>query len=160
MRGTSWRVWIETLGVEEGPHAGVLAHHQCHLWNQDLHLYLWNLLEEIVKSWNLEVHITIPQKNTNDWKRVSGISSFLSNHRSIHFTSRVCRGWCIKFATGLNGRFTTISSYFVDKYLVIFHKTDVQTVILRCWTGLYLIWFKSYATNTKNEKKPKQVQKA
>jgi len=21
VRGTSWRVWIETLGVEEGPHA-------------------------------------------------------------------------------------------------------------------------------------------
>ena len=63
------------------------------------------------------------------------------------------RGWCIKFATGLNDRFLTISSDFVANYIDIFHKTVVQMVILRCWTGLYLIWFKSYATNTKNQKK-------
>ena len=44
----------------------------------------------------------------------------------------------------VNGRFTTISSHFVDKYLVIFHKTDVQTVILRCWAGLNLNWIKSF----------------
>ena len=41
-------------------------------------------------------------------------------------------GWCIKFATGLNGRFTTISSHFVVNYIDIFHKTVVQSVILRC----------------------------
>ena len=69
------------------------------------------------------------------------------------------RGWCIKFATGLNGRFTTISSHFVANYIDIFHKTVVQTVILRCWTGLYLIWFKSYATNTKNEKNQRKCKK-
>ena len=62
------------------------------------------------------------------------------------------RGWCIKFATGLNNRFTTICSHFVANYIDIFHKTVVQTVIFRCWTGLYLFWFKSYATNKKNEK--------
>ena len=62
------------------------------------------------------------------------------------------RGWCIKFATGLNGRFTTISSHFVANYIDIFHKTVVQMVILRCWTGLYLIWFKNYATNNKKQK--------
>ena len=33
--------------------------------------------------------------------------------------------------------FPTLSSHF-------FAKTEVQTVILRCWTGLYLYWFKSY----------------
>ena len=44
---------------------------------------------------------------------------------------------------------------------MLYHKTVVQTVILRCWTDLYLIWFKSYATNKKqNEKKTKKVQKA
>ena len=66
------------------------------------------------------------------------------------------RGWCIKFATGLNGRFTTISSHFVANYIDIFHKTVVQTVILRCWTGLYLIWKQ---TKYKKRKKPKKVQK-
>ena len=31
----------------------------------------------------------------------------------------------------INGRFPTISSHF---FANIFHKTEVQTVILRCWT--------------------------
>ena len=56
-------------------------------------------------------------------------------------------------------RFTTISSHFVANYIDIFQKTEVYTVILRCWTGLYLIWFKSYATNTKNEKKQRKCKK-
>ena len=42
--------------------------------------------------------------------------------------------------------FTTISSHFVDTYLYIFHKTEDQMVILRCWTGLNHNWFKSYDT--------------
>ena len=32
--------------------------------------------------------------------------------------------------------FSTISSHFFAIYICIFHKTEVQTVILRCWTGL------------------------
>ena len=47
------------------------------------------------------------------------------------------------------GRFTTISSRFSTIYINIFHKTEVQTVILRCWTGLYFNWFKSYDTKCK-----------
>ena len=42
--------------------------------------------------------------------------------------------------------------------MIIFHKTEVQLVILRCWTGLYLNWCKSYDKNekhTKNTKNPK-----
>ena len=35
-------------------------------------------------------------------------------------------------------------------YINIFHKT-VQIVILRCWMGLYLNWFKSYDTNEKKK---------
>ena len=31
----------------------------------------------------------------------------------------------------------------------IFHKTEVQTVILRCWTAPNLNWFKSYGTKCK-----------
>ena len=31
-----------------------------------------------------------------------------------------------------NGRFLTISSHFFAKYMNMFHKTEVQTVILRC----------------------------
>ena len=33
---------------------------------------------------------------------------------------------------------------FFAKYMVIFHKTDIQTVILRCLTSLNLNWYKSY----------------
>ena len=41
------------------------------------------------------------------------------------------------------GRSSTISSHFFAIYMNTFHKTEVQTVILRCWTGLNLNWFKS-----------------
>ena len=43
-----------------------------------------------------------------------------------------------------NCRFTTISSQISAIYMNIFHKTVVQAVILRCWMGLHLNWFKSY----------------
>ena len=46
----------------------------------------------------------------------------------------------------LNCNFTTISSHFLAIFINIFHEKEVQTVILRCWTGLYLNWFKSYVT--------------
>ena len=37
--------------------------------------------------------------------------------------------------------------------MFIFHKTEVQTVILKCLTGLNLDWFKSYDTKRKKLKK-------
>ena len=46
----------------------------------------------------------------------------------------------------INGSFLTLSSHLFANYMIIFHKTEVQTVILRCWMGLYLNWFKSYDT--------------
>ena len=65
------------------------------------------------------------------------------------------RGWCIKFATHkwplqlTKVHFMTISSRFFANYFDIFHKTEVQTVILKWWTGLNLNWLKSYDTNRK-----------
>jgi hypothetical protein len=44
----------------------------------------------------------------------------------------------------INDRVTTISGHFFAICIFIFHKTEVQTVILRCLTGLNLNWFKSY----------------
>ncbi len=38
---------------------------------------------------------------------------------------------------------------FVCNYMNIFQKAEVLTVILRCWTGLDLNWFKSYDTKCK-----------
>ena len=39
----------------------------------------------------------------------------------------------------------------------IFHKTEVQLVILRYWIGLKLYWFKSYDTNSKKCKNAKNA---
>ena len=66
-------------------------------------------------------------------------------------------GWSPKFATRLNIRFTTTSGHFFANYMSIFHKTEVQTVILRCWTSLYLNWFKSYERNAKKRKNAKNA---
>ena len=38
----------------------------------------------------------------------------------------------------------TISGHFFASCMVIFHKTEVQKVILRCLTGLHLDWFRLY----------------
>ena len=39
--------------------------------------------------------------------------------------------------------------FLATTYMTIFHKTEVQTVILRCLTGLNLDWFKSYDSKYK-----------
>ena len=43
-----------------------------------------------------------------------------------------------------NAQFTTIAGQSFANCMFIFHKTEFQTVILRCLTGLNLDWFKSY----------------
>ena len=47
------------------------------------------------------------------------------------------------------GCFRTISGHFFANYMSIFHKSEVQMVILRCLTGLNSDWFKSYDTKCK-----------
>ena len=44
----------------------------------------------------------------------------------------------------INGHFRTISGHFLANYIKIFHKKEVQTVILRCLVCLNLNWIKSY----------------
>ena len=41
----------------------------------------------------------------------------------------------------------TIFGHFFANYMVIFHKTEVQTVILRHLTSLNVNWIKSYGIN-------------
>jgi hypothetical protein len=53
----------------------------------------------------------------------------------------------------IDGRFTISFGHFFPNCMNIFYKTEVQTVIFRCLTGLNLNWFKSYET------KPKKIQK-
>ena len=48
-------------------------------------------------------------------------------------------------------------AFFFANYINTFHKTEVHRVILRCWTGLNLHWFKSYDTNEKHEKRAKNT---
>ena len=43
-----------------------------------------------------------------------------------------------------NAHFTNISGHFFANCMFIFHKNEVQTVILRCLAGLKLDWFKIY----------------
>ena len=57
----------------------------------------------------------------------------------------------------INGRFTTIFGHFFANCMNIFHKTEVQTVIFRCLTGLNLNWFKSYDTKCKKNKNAKNT---
>ena len=49
----------------------------------------------------------------------------------------------------INDHFTTISGHFFAIYMKIFHKMEVQTVNLRCWTSLNHDWYNSYDTKCK-----------
>ena len=56
----------------------------------------------------------------------------------------------------INGRFTTIFGHFFANCFCDFHKTEVQTVIFRCLTGLDFNWIKSYDTKRKKILKHKK----
>ena len=45
--------------------------------------------------------------------------------------------------------FTTTSGHFSPNCMFIFHKKEVQTVILRCLMGLNIDWFKNYGLRCK-----------
>ena len=62
---------------------------------------------------------------------VVGNFHFLRTHTKISTLVYIHRDCKPKFATGLNVRFTTISSQCFVNYMNFFHKTEVQTVILR-----------------------------
>ena len=55
----------------------------------------------------------------------------------------------ILFWYWINSHFTTIIYHFSVNYVFIFHKTEFQTVILRCLTSLNLNWCKYYDTKRK-----------
>ena len=49
----------------------------------------------------------------------------------------------------INGHFMTITGHFLANFKFIFHKTEVQTVVLRCWPSLNLNWNKFYNLKSK-----------
>jgi hypothetical protein len=56
-----------------------------------------------------------------------------------HFVIQKAENFCL-----INGHLKTISGHFFANYIDVFHKTEDQTVILRCLTCLNLNWIKSY----------------
>ena len=44
---------------------------------------------------------------------------------------------------------------FLANYIFIFHKTEIQTVVLRCLMSLNLNWYRSYDKKHKNTKNAK-----
>ena len=119
-------------------------------------LYFWpsdDILREFLSHIKVNTFIFclgfnyIPKKHEFQWIKIK-IESDLKT--SVLKLTADCLP---KFATGLNVHFRTISSHFFANYMNIFHKTEVQSVILRCWTGLKLNWFKSYDTNANKRKK-------
>ena len=57
----------------------------------------------------------------------------------------------------VNGHFTTISGHFCAKYMKIFNKTEIQKVILRCYTSLNHDWCNSYDTKHNQKKTWKNI---
>ena len=60
--------------------------------------------------------------------------------------------WTFKKQQLMNGHFMTTSGHFLATYMFILHKTEIQTVILRCLMRLNLSWYKSNDATPKNTK--------
>ena len=59
-----------------------------------------------------------------------------------------CKDLCMKKdKTFKVGYFTTISGHFWAIYIYIFHKIEVQIIILRCLTSLNSNWIRTYNIN-------------
>ena len=59
----------------------------------------------------------------------------------------------------INGNITTVSGHFCAISLNIFYKTEVQTVILKCWASLNHDWYNSYDTKRKKKKQKSKKHK-
>ena len=105
-------------------------------------------------TWNLRCLCIIPKGktrvifNTKHEKNVSGNSPLADpKFDLIHLKHHVksVRKWKFFF----NNCYKCVSGHFLAICIFIFHKTEVQMVILRCLTGLNLNWFKSYGLRCK-----------
>ena len=75
---------------------------------------------------------------------LSNSIDMMKNLRKVYYIKGVS-----KVSRLTNCRFTTISSQISAIYINIFHKTEVQTVILRCWTGLVQKVWQKWKTGEK-----------
>ena len=76
------------------------------------------------------------------WKGYhNGVNSFLKEN-SLLYSDSIQMTICVF-------QYSTTSDHFFTNCMFIFHKTEVQTVILRCLMSLNLNWFKSYDTKYK-----------
>ena len=99
------------------------------------------------KSWNAGIHrySRVPNKGTgllleNEKNSAYTIINFQKNVPPKDF-----------FETKLKmcAYFRLISHHFFANDMIIFHKTEVQKIVLRCLTGLNSDWFNSYDTKCK-----------
>ena len=88
--------------------------------------------------------------NFGQGRNMAGRIYFISNTTRYHrLKTNRCENRTLHFYIEeekmlISSRFSIISSQLFAIYISIFHKTEVLTVILRCWTGLNHTWFKSY----------------
>ena len=73
------------------------------------------------------------------------MTNFFHTYLIYRVDKQFCIVLCVKKQTNLwVGHFTTLSGHFLAHYINIFHKIELQTIILMCLTCLNLIWIKSY----------------
>ena len=87
-----------------------------------LQICTWSLWS-VNRKWNFSFSCLLIQRE-------------LSRGTVLHFD--------LKETTFAFGHFTTIYGHFFANYIDIFHKTEIQTVILRCLVCKNLNWIKSY----------------
>ena len=109
-----------------------LRHHVIIRWCSKKYLYKGVGLRGCVHKWYVYVLFTYlwPDSTWYPFDKVREISSTLLMRPlpKVEGESQNLRL--------INHHFTTVSSHFFSISIWIFHKTEIQTVILRCWMGL------------------------
>ena len=99
--------------------------------------FFWQLHEYLSQNWASDGHFDVPNMPKSDL-----------DQKLLHKTQFPVFCNFVKKNTEnlwhINGHFRTISGHFLANYMKIFHKKEVQTVILRCLLCLNPNWIKSY----------------
>ena len=136
---------------------GFLKNLSNYLFDYAIDQQLSNVLRWSIQTMKLLNHKCLEMQNLGS--QVSSASILICTHlqftyllivQEVYYWT-IKKHWCILYSDSkwnwlLNGGFTTISGHFFTICMFIFHKTEVQTVILRCFMVLNLNWFKSYDT--------------
>jgi hypothetical protein len=108
----------------------------------------WHMCVYLSQNWGSDSHLRGLMDLNIDWVKSYGLRCSLRPRASSANSQKI--------ATDRWSFSDHIWPFFAN-CMFVFHKTQIQTVILRCLMSLNLNWYKSYDKKHKNAKKAKDA---